>query len=100
MFPALIVGPSLFYQQPAGVTSMPITAAWSTTSTSPEQAQADSKCRVKAAAKQADLAGALDWVCGSGGVNCGSIGGAHPEPTPAHANFAFDAYYQAHKTDG
>jgi hypothetical protein len=55
---------------------------------------------VKVGAAKADLAGALDWVCGAGGVNCGSIGGAHPDPTPEHANFAFDAYYQAHKSDG
>lgn len=58
------------------------------------------KCEVKASAAKADLASALDWVCGAGGVDCASIGGAHPDPTTAHADFAFDAYYQAHKTDG
>ena len=58
------------------------------------------KCTAKAGAATADLASALDWVCGAGGVNCGAIGGAHPAPTPAHADVAFDAYYQAHKADG
>jgi hypothetical protein len=59
-------------------------------------AAAAAKCTVKAGAATADLASALAWVCGAGGVSCGS----HTAPTPADADFAFDAYYQAHKSDG
>ena len=61
---------------------------------------APAKCACKADATAAQIAGAMDWVCGAGGVDCSSIGGAHPTPTIAHASFAFDAYYQKHKADG
>jgi hypothetical protein len=61
-------------------------------------------CTVKDGAAAADLAGAVAWVCGAGGLDCAPIrpGGAYYGNNNAtlHADWAFNAYYQAHKQDG
>lgn len=63
-----------------------------------------SNCTCIPSAKDADLISALSWVCGPGKVDCSAInpGGSHFNPNDAvdHANYAFNAFYQAHKSDG
>lgn len=60
-------------------------------------------CVAKANLSDAALQGALDWVCGplpdQGQVNCGPLqsGGScfGPNTVPAHASWAFNAYFQS-----
>lgn len=63
-----------------------------------------SNCTCIPSAKDADLITALSWVCGPGKVDCSAInpGGSHFNPNDAvdHANYAFNKFYQAHKSDG
>eukprot|EP01051_Picozoa_sp_SAG22_P000061 SAG22_NODE_1_length_62449_cov_158.689270_61_plen_277_part_00 len=67
-------------------------------------AAAASACRTKAGAAAADIQPGLTWVCAGGGLNCAPIkpGGAHfaPNTVAAHADWAFDQYYQAHAASG
>jgi len=61
----------------------------------------DYVCHVKDNADKVKVQGGLEWVCGSGGIDCSPInpGGAHfyPDDLISHANWAFNAYYQKHK---
>jgi hypothetical protein len=59
-------------------------------------------CNAKPGTPDAQLINALGWVCGAGGLNCAPInpGGSNYIPnTPiAHANWAFNAYYDIYRT--
>jgi hypothetical protein len=60
-------------------------------------------CNVKPDADATQVAEGLAWVCADGGVDCSAIkpGGSHFDPNTktAHANYAFDRYYQKHNDD-
>jgi len=62
------------------------------------------QCAPKAAATDAQLGGALGWVCGSTDVDCTAIntGGAHflPNTVRDHATWAFEAYWLKHGDSG
>jgi len=61
-------------------------------------------CKIKKDIPQNKIQSALNWVCGSGGINCAPInkGGEFyfPNTLLAHANWAVNAYYQKNKDFG
>jgi hypothetical protein len=55
-------------------------------------------------AQDDEVSGALGWVCGAGGVDCGPInpGGSHFEPNTvvSHADYAFNQFWAAQQGHG
>eukprot|EP01065_Artemidia_motanka_P032639 TRINITY_DN39629_c0_g1_i1.p1 TRINITY_DN39629_c0_g1~~TRINITY_DN39629_c0_g1_i1.p1 ORF type:complete len:542 (+),score=154.31 TRINITY_DN39629_c0_g1_i1:65-1690(+) len=61
-------------------------------------------CVANPTADDTKIVPALSWACGQGGVDCSAVqkGAAryYPNTVKAHANYVFDAYFQAHSSGG
>jgi hypothetical protein len=59
-------------------------------------------CNAIPGTPDSQLINALGWVCSSGGINCAPInpggGNYYPNTPIAHANWAFNAYYDVYRT--
>ncbi|CAN1219320.1 Glucan endo-1,3-beta-glucosidase 1, partial [Linum perenne] len=96
------IPPSNPTANPTSSSPLPLTNPATTPSTpannGPSGGQGQSWCVAKAGTSATSLQAALDYACGTGGVDCSQIqqGAAcyNPNTLQNHASFAFNNYYQ------